>query len=85
MASNSDNESVGSIAAVFDEGACLFDNSGSLMEHTPPGAGKIPTTPSWVTDLATEVDGGSGTQRVYGLSSQGRLVLSVHEDNAYKH
>ena len=75
MASNSDNESVGSIAALFDEGARLFDNSGSPMEHTSPGAGKTPTTPSRVKDLATEVDGGSGTKRVYSPSSQGQKCI----------
>ena len=46
MATNSDNESVGSIAALFDERARLFNNMGSPMEQTPPGAGKTPTTPS---------------------------------------
>ena len=51
---------------------------GSPIEQTPPGAGKTPTTPSRVADLATAVDGGSGTQRIYSPSSQGRLVLSIH-------
>ena len=58
---NSGNESEGSIAAL--EGACLFDNMDSPMEHTPLGAGKTPTTPSRVADLAAVVDGGSGIQR----------------------
>ena len=74
MANNSDSESGGSIAALFNEGAHLFNNMGSPMEQTPPGAGKTTTTPSWVVDLATAVDGGSGTQRIYSPSSQGRLV-----------
>ena len=78
MASNSDDESVGSIAALFDEGARLFDNWGSHVEHTSPRAGKTPTKPSRVMDLATEVDGGSGTQHIYSSSSQGRLVLFIH-------
>ena len=77
MVNNSDNESGGCIAALFDESACLFNEMGSPMEQTPPGAGKTPTTPSRVADLATAVDGGSGTQRIYSLSSQGRLVLSI--------
>ena len=69
MANNSDNESGGSIAALFDEGARLFDDMGSPMKQTPPGAGKTPTTPSRVADLATAVNGGSGTQRIYSPSS----------------
>ena len=48
----------------LDEGACVFDYLGSLMEQTPPGAGKTPTTPSRVADLAAVVDGGSGIQRI---------------------
>ena len=53
---------------------------GSPMEQTPPGAGKTPTTPSRVADLATAVDGGSGTQRIYSPSIQGQLVLYIQAD-----
>ena len=63
-ATSSGNESEGSVAAIFDEGACLFDNMGSPMEETPPGAGKTPTTPSRVADLAAVVNGGSKIQRI---------------------
>ena len=73
---DSDIESGGSIAALFDESDRLLNDLGSPMEEsTPPGAGKTPTTPSRVADLATAVDGGNGT-RTYSPSSQGRLVLS---------
>ena len=75
---DSESESGGSIAALFDEGDRLLNDLGSPMEQsTPPGAGKTPTTPSTVADLATAVDGGSGT-RIYSPSSQGRLVLFNH-------
>ena len=55
MVTGSGNESEGSISALFDKGARLFDNVGSPMEQTPPGAGKMPTTPSRVVDLAAAV------------------------------
>ena len=71
MATSSGNESEGSITALFDEGARLFDNMDSPMEQTPPGVGKTPTTTSRVADQATAVDGGSGTQCIYSPSSQG--------------
>ena len=77
MATRSGNESEGSIAALFDEGACLFDNMGSPMEQTPPGVGKTPTTPTRAVDLAATVDGGSGTVCIYSSSSQGWLVSSI--------
>ena len=80
MANNSDSESGGSIAALFDEGARLFDDMAPLWSRLPPGVGKTPTTPSRVADLATAVDGGSGTQRIYSPSGQGRLVLSIHTE-----
>ena len=77
-ATSSSTESEGSIAALFDKGACLFDKMGSSMEHTPPGAGKTPTTPSRVADLAAVVDGGSGIQSIYSPSSQGQLISSIY-------
>ena len=63
MASGSGNESdntEGSIAALLDKGACLIDDICSLMEQTPPGVGKTPTTPIQVANLAAAVDGGIG-------------------------
>ena len=78
MATRSNNESAGSITALFDEGARLFDNMGSPMEQTPHKAGKTPTTPTRVADLAAAVDGGSGIQHNYSLSSQGRPVSSIY-------
>ena len=83
MASGSESDkTVGSsIAALLDEGARLFDDSGSPMEQSPPEAGKTPTTPKRVADLAAAVDGGNGKLRTYCSSSQGRHVLSIrHSD-----
>ena len=48
------------------------------MEQTPPEAGKTPTTPVRVADLAAAVDGGNGNERIsYSPSSQGGLVSSI--------
>ena len=48
-----------------------------------PGAAKIPTTPTQVADLAAAVDGGSGTQRNYSPSNQGRHVSSIYTGSRY--
>ena len=61
----------GSIAALLDEGANLIDDICSLMEQTPPGVGKTPTTPIWVADLAATVHGCIGIERNYSTPRQG--------------
>ena len=66
------------LAALLGEGARLFDSYGSCMEQTPPEAGKTPTTPVRVEDLAATVDGGNGNERIsYSPSSQGGHVSSI--------
>ena len=73
-----------SIAALLSEGACLLDSSCSSMEQTPPKAkeaspkaGKTPTTPVRVADLATAVDGGNVAERNDSPPSQGGHVSSI--------
>ena len=61
MTSRSDNESNntdGFIAAFLDERSCLFDDICSPMEQTLPEAGKTPTIPIQVADLAAALDWG---------------------------
>ena len=48
------------------------------MEQTPPEAGKTPTKPVQVADLAAAVDEGNGVERNYSPSSQGRHVSFVY-------